>query len=199
MSGYPGLLVAFEGIDNAGKTTQVQHVADWVKSQGRSTLISREMRTGIGQCFRAEFEAGKLSPRVKALLFAADRYHRLETEIMPALEQGTVVLADRWALSSLVYRSIEGQGAALAEFVNKDATPPDVTFLIDVDSNLAYHRGQIANRHSPYTADFLGLAQKRYLEMVEQEKLIVIDGSRPVEQVTESIIEHLAPLLEELK
>jgi dTMP kinase len=199
MSGYPGLLVAFEGIDNAGKTTQVQHVADWVKSQGRSTLISREMRTGIGQCFRAEFEAGKLSPRVKALLFAADRYHRLETEIMPALEQGTVVLADRWALSSLVYRSIEGQGVALAEFVNKDATPPDVTFLIDVDSKLAYHRGQIANRHSPYTADFLGLAQKRYLEMVEQEKLIVVDGSRPVEQVTESIIEHLAPLLEELK
>ena len=102
MSGYPGLLVAFEGIDNAGKTTQVQHVADWVKSQGRNTLISREMRTGIGQCFRAEFESGKLSPRVKALLFAADRYHRLETEIIPALEQGTVVLADRWALSSLV-------------------------------------------------------------------------------------------------
>ncbi len=199
MSSYPGLLVAFEGIDNAGKTTQVQHVADWVKSQGRNTLISREMRTGIGQCFRAEFETGKLSPRVKALLFAADRYHRLETEIIPALEQGTVVLADRWALSSLVYRSIEGQGAALAEFINKDATPPDITFLIDVDANLANHRGQIANRHSPYTADFLGLAQNRYLEMVEQEKLIVIDGSRPVEQVTESIIEHLAPLLEELK
>ena len=199
MFGYPGLLVAFEGIDNAGKTTQVQHVADWVKSRGWNTLISQEMRTGIGQCFRAEFEAGKLSPRVKALLFAADRYQRLETEIIPALEQGAVVLADRWSLSALVYRTIEGQGVALAEFVNKDVIPPDITFLLDIDPDLAYHRGQIANRHSPYTADFLRLVQKRYLEIAGQGQLIVVDGSRPVERVTESIIEHLEPLLKEFK
>ena len=100
MSFYPGLLVAFEGIDNAGKTTQVKLVADWLKSCGWSTLISLEMRTGIGESFRAEFEIGKLSPRIKALLFAADRYYRLENEIIPALDQGAIVLADRWYLSA---------------------------------------------------------------------------------------------------
>jgi dTMP kinase len=199
MSDYPGLLVAFEGIDNAGKTTQVQSVADRLISQGKKVQISREMRTGIGQCFRTEFEAGKLSPRVKALLFAADRYHRLETEIIPALEQGVVVLADRWALSSLVYRSIEGQGVELAEFVNRDVTPPDITFLIDVEPKLAYHRGQTANRRSPYSEDFLKLARERYIELAEKERLIVIDGSQSVEQVTENIMRHLALLLEKLK
>ena len=199
MSSYPGLLVGFEGIDNSGKTTQVQCVAEWAKSQGWNVLVSREMSTGIGQCFRAEFETGKLSPRVKALLFAADRYHRLEREIIPALEQGAVVLADRWALSSLVYRSVEGQAVALAELVNKDVVPPDIIFLLDVDSDLAYHRGQVANRHSPYTAGFLEIARKRYLEMVEQERLIMVDGSRSVAQVTVSIVKHLASLLEGLK
>jgi len=87
MSNYPGLLVAFEGIDNAGKTTQVQSVTGRLVSQGKEVQISREMRTGIGQCFRTEFEAGRLSPRVKALLFAADRYYRLETEIIQHLNK----------------------------------------------------------------------------------------------------------------
>jgi len=199
MSDYSGRLVVFEGIDNAGKTTQIQRVADWLESEGWNTLISREMRTGIGKCFRSEFEAGQLSPRVKALLFAADRHHRLETEIVPALEQGVIVLADRWSLSSLVYRTIEGSGVKLAEFINKDAKPPDVIFLIDIDPNLAYHRGQIANRHNPYTTGFLRLARRCYLEIAEREKLVVVDGSQSVKQVTASIMEHLVHLLRELK
>ncbi|MCZ7673893.1 MAG: dTMP kinase [Chloroflexi bacterium] len=199
MSNYPGLLAAFEGIDNVGKTTQVQSVARQLLSQGKKVQISREMRTSIGKCFRSEFEAGKLAPRVKALLFAADRYFRLETEIIPALKQGTVVLADRWALSSLVYRSVEGQGVELADFVNKDVVPPDLTFLIDVEPGLAYHRGLTANRRSPYSEDFLRLARDRYMELVEKEKLIVIDGSQEVEQVTENIMRHLMPLLEKIK
>lgn len=106
MSNYSGLLIVFEGIDNAGKTTQIKVVADRLLSQGKRVHLSQEMRTGIGQCFKTEFEAGKLCPKVKALLFAADRYHRLETDIIPVLKQGAIVLADRWALSSLVYRSI---------------------------------------------------------------------------------------------
>ena len=199
MSDYPGLLIAFEGIDNAGKTTQVQRIGNWVRSQGRDTLISRELGTSIGQCFRAEFEAGKLSPRVKALLFAADRYHRLETEISPALGRGIVVLADRWALSSMVYRSVEGQGMTLVKYINEGVTQPDMTFLIDVDPDLAYQRGQAANRHSPYGLDFLGLARKRYLELVQQEKLVVVDGSKSIEQVARNIMGHLVPLLENLK
>ena len=196
MSNYRGRLIAFEGIDNAGKTTQVLRVADWLQSRGYDMLTSQELKTGIGQCFRAEFEAGKLSPRIKALLFAADRYYRLETEIIPALEQGRIVLADRWALSALVYRGVEGEGLSLAEFVNKDVIPPDVTFLIDIDPHLAYHRGQIAQRRSPYSEEFLGLARKRYLELASTEGLIVIDGSQPVEQVTEDIVSPLARLLD---
>ena len=199
MLNYPGLLVAFEGIDNAGKTTQLQGVAEQLMSQGKKIQVSREMRTGIGQCFRTEFEAGTLSPRVKALLFAADRYHRLETEIVPALEQGIIVLADRWALSSLVYRSIEGQGVELAELVNREVIPPDITFLINVEPDLAYRRGQIANRQSPYSEDFLKLARERYTELADKECLVVIDGSRAVEEVTESIMGHLTPLVENLK
>ena len=98
-----------------------------------------------------------------------------------------------------MYRSIEGQGVELADFVNRDVTPPDITFLIDIEPGLAYHRGQIANRRNPYSEDFLKLARERYIELAEKERLIVIDGSMSVEQVTENIMRHLAPLLEKLK
>lgn len=195
MSNCHGRLIAFEGIDNTGKTTQVLRVADWLRSRGYDVLISLELTTSIGQCFRAEFEAGKLSPRVKALLFAADRYYRLETEIIPALGQGRIVLADRWVLSALVYRGAEGEGLSLAEFVNEDVIPPDITFLIDIDPHLAYHRGQMAQRRSPYGEEFLALARKRYLELASAGGFIIIDGSQPVELVTQDIVSHLTRLL----
>jgi len=194
-----GLLIVFEGIDNAGKTTQIKVVADRLSSKGRNVHISQEMKTGIGQCFKTEFEAGKLSPKVKALLFAADRYYRIETEIVPLLKQNAVVLADRWVLSSLVYRSIEGQGLELAEYINQDVIQPDITFVLDVDPDSAYYRGQKAKRHSPYSADFLKIARQRYLELAEKQNLIVIDGSQPIEQVTDCIIQHLTFVLEKSK
>lgn len=192
---HSGLLVVLEGIDNSGKTTQIKRIADWLRSQGHNALISRELSTGIGKCFKAEFETGELSPRVKALLFAADRYHRIETEIIPALERGVVVLADRWTLSSLVYRSVEGSGLSLAEFVNKEAITPDVIFLIDIDPKLAYHRGQMANRQSPYSEEFLSLARRKYLELATGQGITIIDGSQSIEKMTEDIVRHLAHLL----
>lgn len=199
MTDHPGLLIALEGIDNVGKTTQAQRLADWLRSHNRSVIISRELRTGIGQCFRAEFEARKLSPRIKALLFAADRYYRLETEILPALEQGVVVLVDRWVQSALVYRGVEGQGEDLAKLVNQDTATPDITFLIDIEADLAYDRGRMANKQSPYSTDFLTVARKHYLEIAGQQGLIVVDGAQSIEQVTGSLIEHLMPLLGERK
>lgn len=71
--------------------------------------------------------------------------------------------------------------------------------MLDVDPDSAYHRGQKANRQSPYSEDFLKLARQRYLELAEKEKLVVIDGSQPIEQVTNCIIEHLTPVLEKSK
>jgi thymidylate kinase len=99
----------------------------------------------------------------------------------------------------MVYRSVERQGIALAKYINEDVTPPDMTFLIDVDPNLAYRRGQAVNRHGPYGLDFLELVRKRYLDLVQQERLIVVDGSKSIEQVTGDIIGHLVPLLGKLK
>ena len=198
MSICSGLLVAFEGIDNAGKTTQVRRIAEWLESRGHDVIISKELETGIGRCFRTEFEVGKLSPRVKALLFAADRYYRLETRIDPVLKRGGTVLVDRWALSAIVYRGVEGgKGLALAEIVNEDAPLPRVTFLLDIDSDLAYRRGQVAQKTTPYSKDFLESARKRYLESAEsQDGIVLIDGTQSVEQVTDDIVGHLVQILE---
>lgn len=104
-----GMFISFEGGDGAGKSTQVEKLATWLREAGYGVVVTREPGgTELGAHIRhLLLHGGDVSPRAEALLYAADRAHHMDTKIRPALERGEIVITDRFMDSSIAY-----QGAA---------------------------------------------------------------------------------------
>ncbi|MFP4623001.1 MAG: dTMP kinase [Gemmatimonadota bacterium] len=141
-----GVLIAFEGPEGAGKTTQVRLLAEWLRGRGRDPLLTREPGgTPVAEeVRRILLESESLSPRTELLLMLASRSTLVETVIRPALEAGRVVVTDRFHLSTLAY---QGHGRALpfeeVERMNRFATgglEPDLTVLLDIDPDVGVAR-----------------------------------------------------------
>lgn len=142
MDRHRGLLVAVEGADGAGTTTQAGRLAAWLLARGRTVHLTREPSAGpIGRLIRTLLSGteGDVDPAALALLFAADRLDHLRREVAPALEAGAVVISDRYLMSSLVYQSLAVEAGFVAE-INRLAPAPDVTLLIDVAPEVAAQR-----------------------------------------------------------
>src|SRR5690349_6199392 len=98
-----GLLIAVEGADGAGTTTQCRRLVDWLRASGREAHLTREPSTGpVGALIRQVLAGTHASfdPTALALLFAADRLDHIAREIAPARDRGAVVVTDRYVLSS---------------------------------------------------------------------------------------------------
>lgn len=105
-----GLFISFEGVDGAGKTTQVNLLADYLRTLGREVVVTREPGgTALGTQIRAMLLTAnpdeEISSRTEALLFAADRAQHVSEVVRPALERGAIVITDRYLDSSLAYQS----------------------------------------------------------------------------------------------
>jgi dTMP kinase len=205
----PGMFIVFEGIDGAGTTTQAKLLADWFGEKGKPCRLTWEPSQGrIGKMIR-EYLAGTVDvPDVDrhyhalALLFAADRLDHLAREVEPRLREGTHVISDRYALSSLVYQSLHCDPAWVRS-VNGEAIRPHVTFLLDVPVDMALTR--LARRNlftisEIYeTEEQLTKIRELYLkaarEMVSEHNIIVIDGGASVEEVQRQILIQLEPRL----
>ena len=154
MDGEPrdGLFVVFEGIDGAGTTTQCERYAARLRARARRVHVTREPSTGpIGSMIRLALTHRLTLPpahqaQVMALLFAADRLDHVAAEIDPHLRDGSVVLSDRYDLSSLAYQSItstSGDAEGTLRWIrelNRHARRPDVTLVLDVSPDVAAAR-----------------------------------------------------------
>ena len=145
-----GLFVTFEGIDRSGKTTQATRLADWL---GEDAVLVREPGgTPLGSRVRDLVKDSTLevSPRAEALLFAAARAELVATVIRPAMEDGKVVVSDRFLDSSLAYQGeARGLGVEEVERMNRFATEgllPDLTFLLVLDPAVAAERAGMLDR-----------------------------------------------------
>jgi len=147
-----GMLIAFEGGEGSGKSTQASRLAEWLTERGVAVTLTHEPgATDLGARIRRillDSPDGSLTPRAEALLFAADRAHHVDTVIRPALDRGEVVITDRYVDSSLAY---QGAGRALAmddvRRLSQWATGglrPDLTVLLDVDPELGLERARAA-------------------------------------------------------
>ncbi|WP_062309136.1 dTMP kinase [Alicyclobacillus sendaiensis] len=136
-----GLFITFEGIDGAGKTTQLLRLAAWLEAQGFPVVVTREPGgTRIGDAVRAillDPRHEEMSPRTEALLYAASRAQHVEELIRPALERGEIVLCDRFVDASIAYQGAGlGLGEAWVEALNEYALGglrPDLTLWFDLD------------------------------------------------------------------
>lgn len=198
-----GTLIAVEGIDGAGTTTQVRRLVEWLTGRGRPSLSTREPSTGaVGQLLRALLrgEQAPIDPAAVALLFAADRVDHVAREIAPALADGKIVVSDRYVMSSLAYQA--AAGALPREFVvaiNARAPAPDLTLLVDVPAEIA--AGRRSGRGGPDELfDALDLQRRvaaAYLREVERERaagraVVTVDGRPSEDQVFAALAEAVA-------
>lgn len=103
-----GFFIALEGGDGAGKSTQAQALADWIRAKGHEVVVTREPgATPVGKRLRSillDVSSAGLSHRAEALLYAADRAEHVDTVVRPALERGAIVISDRYIDSSVAYQ-----------------------------------------------------------------------------------------------
>ncbi len=153
---HPGVFVVVEGVDGCGSTTHSRLLVKALKSTtGRETLLTCEPTSGpVGGLIRQIlqrrlFVADAAGPRgfawtTMALLFAADRLDHLDSLVLPALQDGAIVVSDRYDLSSLAYQSATAPEAHSAipwiRELNSRAVRPDITVVIDVPAEVAEER-----------------------------------------------------------
>jgi len=200
----PGVLIALEGIDGAGTTSQARALVEWLERRGREALLTAEPSGGaIGRLIR-EALAGRLSlrPPALALLFAADRLDHLARQIEPALERGQIVVSDRYVFSSLAYQSLDSD-PGWVETINGLARPADLVLLLDAPVEVCLERVQArdGSLKEIFESESLLLEiRRRYLDLARErsrrgERVVVIDAAAPLEQVREAVLSAAARTL----
>jgi dTMP kinase len=203
-----GLFVTFEGGDGSGKSTQSALLVDWLEEQGRTVVTTREPGgTALGDELReiVLHSRGEITPRSEALLYAADRAHHVATKVRPAIERGDVVVQDRYLDSSVAYQGVaRGLGAREVRDVSLWATEgllPDLTILLDLDEAVGRDRMSSRTRFDRLEAEeqeFHRAVRAAYLELAaaEPDRFLVLDATRPVEDLARDIRERVGGLLD---
>ncbi|WP_256838538.1 dTMP kinase [Ornithinimicrobium faecis] len=200
-SPHPGLFVAFEGGDGAGKSTQSRLLGAALEAIGREVVLTREPGgTALGAAIREVLLHGDhVAPRAEALLFAADRAHHVATLVRPALERGAVVLTDRYMDSSIAY---QGVARALRHDDIRDLSvwateglQPDLTVLLDVtpEQGRARRRG-VHDRLEREEDAFHEAVRQGYLQRAEQDpaRYLVLDASADPATLHTAVCRELA-------
>lgn len=204
----PGLFITLEGGDGSGKTTQASILRDWLESEGRVVVRTREPGgTEVGVLIRdiVLHHRGEVSPRAEALLYASDRAHHIATVVRPALERGQIVIQDRYLDSSVAY---QGAGRVLGRDEIRDLSLwaaegllPDLTVLLDLDPEAARARLDAADKpfdrleaerdefHARVRAEYLALAA------AEPERFLVLDASLPAAEIAGAVRARVTALL----
>lgn len=202
--GLPGLFIALEGGDGAGKSTQASLLCRALEEDGRTVVRTREPGgTPIGEKLRAlvlEHGHGDIDARTEALLFAASRAAHVHQVIVPALTRGDVVVCDRYIDSSVAYQGAgRNLGAQAVLDVNRWATDglrPDLTVLLDVDPAEGRSRrsGRAAEDrleaepdafHTSIRSAFLDLARR------DPARYLVLSAAGSPDAIHEAILEQL--------
>jgi dTMP kinase len=145
-----GSLLAFEGLDGSGKSTQIERLAARLRSAGCTVVTTREPTDGaVGRRIRGRAASGRMPPPDEELRwFVEDRREHVETLIAPALAAGSVVLTDRYTLSSVAYQGARGlDWRAILEEGERQFPLPDLALLLEIDPGEGLGRVRERGRH----------------------------------------------------
>jgi dTMP kinase len=197
------LFITFEGLDGAGKSTQIERLQHKFRVQGWPVVITREPGgTEIGDLLRDILLDPKhtaLSPRTEALLYAASRAQLLHQVIRPALQRGEIVLCDRYVDASLAYQGAGlGLGSEEVARLNRFATEdlkPNLTFLFDLPVQASQSRVLHARSESEpdrierRDAEYFHRVRQEFLRIAaaEPERVVVLDATASPEQLEQEI------------
>lgn len=195
--------ITFEGMDGAGKSTQIAHAADWLRTRGQSVLLTREPGgTPLGESLRALLLHETMHADTEALLMFAARREHLAQVIEPALARGEWVLCDRYTDASFAYqgggRGIDAARLGVLEQWVQRGLQPGLTLLFDLPCEVAAQRlaasGGDPDRFEREQADFFNRVRAAYLERATAEavRIRVIDASASPDMVSIQLEEILS-------
>jgi dTMP kinase len=190
------MFISFEGIDGCGKSTQIELFTEYLQKKGIDFIKVREPGgTSIGEKVRNLLVTEHMIPKAELLLFLASRAQLVEEVIKPALMTKKVVIADRFAHSSVAYQGCgRSLGMDIVNFLNDfatDRTYPDLVFFIDVPVEIALKRlsNQNKDRIEKEGREFFEKIRDCYIEISKKdESFVVIDGIMSVEEIHNKII-----------
>ena len=208
-----GLFITFEGGEGAGKSTQIERLAEWLRSAGHRVLVTREPGGSPGaEAVRHVLLSGAaehFGPAMEAILFSTARSDHVEQVIRPAVDAGMIVLCDRFMDSSRVYQGVTGKldpdFMRRLEEVAINGMVPDLTLILDLPAELGLERaharraaGDRADRYEKEEARVHEERREAFLAIAraEPERCRIVDASRDADAVAEDIRAAVASLLE---
>lgn len=199
-----GKFISFEGSEGCGKSTQIRRFVDWLRGTGREVVLTREPGgTAVGEKIRHllqhDSEATALTAEGELLLFAASRAQLVREVILPALDRGAWVVADRFLDSTTVYQGIgRGLDREAVRRINAFAVGPalpELTFLLDLDAATGHARavaasGDLLDRMESEPLAFFESVRQGYLDLAGAEpgRIAVIDAGATIDEVFDSLV-----------
>jgi len=195
-----GIFLVIEGLDGSGKTTQATLLAQKLSKTYKVLLTAEPSKGKIGSFIRdcCLYEQTRLPTEAEALLFAADRIEHMQKELKPALEEGKLVICDRYVYSSLAYQGSAGLSLDWIKTINARALQPDFSIFIDVPPEKVIERLK-RKKSVMETLETQRKVQEVYLKYVDKGELVRINGDRDKEFVAEELYAKVSGLLEPVK
>lgn len=190
------MFITFEGIDGCGKSTLAKALYEKLSILSMKVILTKEPgATKEGEHIRdiLLYQDNFLDPFTEFLLFASDRRAHAEKVIVPALQQGYIVISDRYADSSVAYQGY-GRGVPISfiDYVHKNILNkaiPDLTFLIDLPVSLSLSRLINRDRIEKYGEEFFARVREGYLDIAGKNKkrFVIIDGSKTINDLSNEV------------
>ncbi|SHT12549.1 Thymidylate kinase [Mycobacteroides abscessus subsp. abscessus] len=206
-----GLFITIEGPEGAGKTTIIGMLETALRERGLKVIVTREPGgIPIAEQIREVIlnkENTAMDARTEALLYAAARRQHLVEKVLPHLQEGSIVLCDRFIDSSLAYQGYaRGLGIDEVYSINHFAIEgkmPDATFYFDIDpemglNRIGQHKGREVNRLDLEEIHFHKKVREGYHLLLNRfkDRILLIDASQSVEQVFQQSLNNLLKVLD---
>ncbi len=184
------LFIAIEGADGCGSTTQSLLLKGFLEARGFKVHLTQEpSQSEIGVLLRKFLKDKNIPPTTDALMFAADRDIHYHEEIKKKLDDGYIVISDRYIESSIVYQSSQSDDISVewVKEINKFAGKPDITIILDIDPTVSLARKTEQDLEKFENISFLDKVRDLYLRRAKHEGYHVVNSDDIIELVQEKI------------
>jgi dTMP kinase len=195
-----GYFISFEGIDGSGKSTQIKKLARFLESLDFDVIITREPGGSVGgeeiRNLLLQGQVDRWSAETEILLFTAARRDHLERIILPAIDDGKIVLCDRFTDSTRMYQGLRGPNLRnLVDMLDEKVIncDPDLTIIIDIDPEISFKRAKsrktAEERFEDFGVELQMNMRKGFIELAKEfsNRIEVVNGQQSVDRLAQHI------------
>ena len=195
-----GFFIVLDGIDGSGTTTHSQLLTGFLESKGLRVHITQEPSNNeIGLLLRKFLKDNKIPASTDALMFAADRDLHYRNEIKKKLDEGYIVISDRYIESSIIYQSVQSDEITIdwVKNINKFAGMPDATIILDIEPQISLSRKNQSDLEKFENTNFLEKVRNTYLKRAKELNYFVINTNDIIELAQQKIQNFIISKLKE--